>query len=66
MKEVLWFGKCPISIISTVKEDTTRNEFYDNWANAYSNMRKYEEDMFDIVHDTMEILFGKVKTQKII
>lgn len=60
LKEVLWFGKCPISIISTVKEDTTRNEFYDNWANAYSNMRKYEEDMFDIVHDIRwKYWFGK-------
>lgn len=51
IKEVLWFGKCPISIISTVRSETTRNEFYDNWSLWYRKMKKYDEDMFDIIHD---------------
>lgn len=51
IKEILWFGKCPVSFISTVKSDTERNEFYDNWSSAYKNMKKYNETMFDIIHD---------------
>lgn len=51
IKEILWFGKCPVSFISTVRSDTVRNEFYDNWISAYRQMNKYEEDMFDIIHD---------------
>ena len=31
LKEVFWFGKCPVSIISTVKSETTRNEFYEKF-----------------------------------
>lgn len=51
MDEVAGFGKCPISVISTVKSDTIRNVFYENRALAYRRMNKYDEDMFDIVHD---------------
>lgn len=51
IKEILWFGKCPVSFISTVKSETVRNEFYDNWSIAYRQMPKYDETMFDIVHD---------------
>lgn len=51
IKEILWFGKCPVSFISTVKSETVRNEFYDNRSIAYRQMNKYDETMFDIVHD---------------